>query len=82
MLMPDKGEEICRVDIAGTIWLVQFDQADDELASVTTFCEEEAPPSESNVHWDRKPGSFDEVPEDLPPKVKNAIYRWMRERFQ
>ena len=59
-----------------------FVQADDELASVAGFREAEAPPSEPNVHWDRKLSSFDEVPENLPPKVRDAIYRWMRERFQ
>ncbi len=78
VVLPDKGDEICRVDVDGTLWLVRFAEADDELASVVASQETDSPPAEANVHWDRRLKEFDEVPAELPFKVRNAVYRWMR----
>lgn len=80
MIFPiTSGDEICRIDVGPTTWVVRCEEVDDELASLLAFREAEVPPSEPNVHWGLARRNFDEVPDNLPTKVRTAIYQRMRE---
>ena len=46
---------------------------------LVAFREAEAPPSEPNVQWHLERRNFDQVSENLPSKVRTAIYQRMRE---
>ncbi len=78
MRLPDPDEEILTVSLGDVTWCVRFAEADDGLASLRVFPETESRPNEPNVHWDLAERNFDELPEDLPIRVRTAIYQWMR----
>lgn len=81
MQSPDPDEEIVTAPLGDVTWCVRFAEANDGLASLRVFPETETRPSEPNVHWDLEARNFDDVPEDLPIKVRTAIYQWMRKRY-
>jgi hypothetical protein len=75
------GEQILEVPVDGAVWFVCFVEADHELVSLKVFPEAQSGLSHPNVHWDVAAGSFDELPEDVPMKVRSAIHQWMSKRY-
>ena len=66
------------VQLQDTTWLVDFDDASDGVVGLRAFPEGEGAPSEPNVYWDIAARNFEEIPDNLPTRVRTAIYQSMR----
>jgi hypothetical protein len=62
----------------GTTWLVRVVEVSDGVLALQASPAAEAPPTEPNVYWDTAARNFDEVPDELPTKVRTVVYQWMR----
>lgn len=81
MQSTNPDEPILKIPVDGAVWLVCFVEADHELVSVQVFPEAQSGLSQPNVHWDIAARNFDELPEDVPTKVRSAIRQWMSKRY-
>lgn len=78
MRRPVSSEEKLTVQVDGTTWLVHLGETSEGVVAAKAFPEAEGAPSEPNVYWDLAARNFDEIPDDLPTRVRTAIYQWMR----
>ena len=72
------SHEELTIHIKDEAWLVTIGEPSDGIVALTAFPAKEKAPAESNIYWDIKARSFDEVPDELPTKLSTAIYQRMR----
>ncbi|RLB63717.1 MAG: hypothetical protein DRI90_06205 [Deltaproteobacteria bacterium] len=78
MNLPVSSKDNFTVQLQGTTWLVDLEEASDGVVGLRAFPEADGAPSEPNIYWDIAARNFEEIPEDLPTKVRTAIYQSMR----
>lgn len=74
-------EELFTVPLGEAKWSVRFVDVDGSLVSLRVLVNSGAEPVDPNVYWDKSTSNFDELPDDLPVKVRTAIYRWMKTHY-